>query len=73
VLEASVGKIMEFAAAVDANPILQALIDQLGELGDNDTVRIKMSPAERGMKYSIEIQDGVLEMIGSMVPQDDGF
>lgn len=74
VIEAGVGEIIKFAAAFDENqPILQIIAEQLGDLAGDDTISVKVSPAERGVKYSIEIQDGVLKIIGAMAPQDDGF
>ena len=74
VIEAGVSEIIKFAAALDENqPILQLVAEQLEDLAGNDTISVKVIPAERGVKYSIEIQDGVLKIIGAMAPQDDGF
>jgi len=55
--------ILKFAESVDENPAVPALIELLEKAG-NDRVSITATPIARGTQYRLEIQEGVLQVIG---------
>ncbi len=55
--------ILKFAQSVDDNPVVPALV-QLLEKAGNDRVSLRATPIPRGAQYRLEVQEGVLQVIG---------
>lgn len=55
--------IMKFAASVDDNPLLPALVQVLEKSG-KDKVNILVEPRTRGINYRFQIEEGVIQLIG---------
>jgi hypothetical protein len=51
---------------------MQAMADKLAE-SKRDRVRVNMSGIERGVTFTLEIQDGILELIGLAAQQMGGM
>jgi hypothetical protein len=63
--------ILKFMATVDENPMLPGLIATLEKSG-NDKVLITSQGTERGSSMRIEVQEGLLKLIGEAVKQATG-
>jgi hypothetical protein len=55
--------ILKFADSVDDNPIVPALVEMLEKAG-NDRISVIVKPIPRGAQYRVEVQEGVLQVIG---------
>lgn len=58
-----VAPILKMAANIEGEAMMDEMAEKLNENG-KDRVRISVSMIENGMKGSLEIQDGILELIG---------
>ena len=58
--------ILKFAASVDDNPIVPALVSTLEKVG-NDKITIVAQPVPRGQNVRIQVEEGVLQVIGEAV------
>lgn len=63
--------ILKFAQSVDDNPALPALVELLEQAG-NDRVSLTARAIPRGAQYRLEIQEGVLQVIGAAGKQFSG-
>ena len=63
----SVGKILEFAAIIEADPTVMAMAEALKEAGDKDQVSITAKAIDRGIRYRIQVGEAVLSLIGQGV------
>ncbi len=70
-LNVSVLPILKFMASVDENPMLPGLIASLEKAG-NDKVLITSQGSARGSSMRIEVQEGLLRLIGEAVKQATG-
>ena len=55
--------ILRFAESVDDSPAVPALIEMLEKAG-NDRISLTATPIPRGAQYRLEVQEGVLQVIG---------
>lgn len=62
-LNVSLLPILKFAESVDDNPAVPALVELLKKAG-NDRISLTATPITRGAQYRLEIQEGVLQVIG---------
>jgi hypothetical protein len=63
----SVGKILEFAATIEADPTVMAMAEALKEAAGKDQVSITARALDRGIRYRIEVGEAVLGLIGQGV------
>jgi hypothetical protein len=70
-LNVSVLPILKFMASVDENPMLPGLIASLEKAG-NDKLVITSQGTPRGSAMRIEVQEGLLKLIGEAVKQFTG-
>lgn len=70
-LNVSVLPILKFMASVDENPMLPGLIASL-EKGGNDKLVVTSQGSARGSSLRIEVQEGLLRLIGEAVKQFTG-
>ena len=70
-MEVAALPILKFFAAVDDRPMLPALIESL-ERGGNDRVTVTSQSLPRGSTIRIEVQEGLLKLIGEAVKQLGG-
>ncbi len=64
-LIASLTPIFKFANSMEPNPIGSMLIDELGKTGGKDHASIVVTPSDTGVKYRIQLEEGVLRAIGA--------
>jgi nitrogen regulatory protein PII-like uncharacterized protein len=64
--------ILRKAAQMQNEQNMQAMADKLAE-SKRDRVRVNMSGIERGVTFTLEIQDGILELIGLAAQQMGGM
>ena len=64
--------ILRKAAQMQDEPNMQAMADKLAET-KRDQIRVQMSGIERGVSFSLEMQDGILELIGLAAQQMGGM
>ncbi len=55
--------ILKFIESVDENPQLGALVKSLEQTG-NDRISLTAKVIERGVSYRLEIEDGVVKILG---------
>lgn len=60
----ALGPILAFAASIEADPIVKGLAEAIQNSEGNDTISITATAVERGATYRIEIEEGVLQLIG---------
>ncbi len=56
--------IVEFAGALEPNPLNQALAAELAKLPGKDHIQLLVKPITNGVTYHIEVQEAVLNLIG---------
>jgi hypothetical protein len=61
----AVGPILRFASAVKEDPLTTMLAATLRENQDNDHISLRSQAIERGVRYRLEVEKGVLELIGA--------
>jgi hypothetical protein len=64
-LNISVAPIMQFAAAMEDNPIVGMLAETAKKANGKDHVRVMQRSIERGTIVRLEIEEGVLQLIGT--------
>jgi hypothetical protein len=64
-LNVSLSPIMAFAAAAENDPIVKALAESIKQSNGKDRVRITQKSVERGVSARLEVEEGVLQMIGA--------
>ena len=66
----SLAEILTFAQSIDSdNPQLQALGQLAGQIRGQDQVRIFVQPIERGAGYRVQVDSGVIQIIGASATQ----
>ena len=60
----SVGKILEFAATIDENPVLSKMAESLKDAAGKDKVSSTAKAIDRGIRYRFEVGESVLGLIG---------
>ncbi|MBW3597721.1 MAG: hypothetical protein KY475_10645, partial [Planctomycetes bacterium] len=68
----AVGPILKFAAAVKEDPLTTMLASTIKENQENDHVSIRSQAIENGVRYRIEVEQGVLELIGAATKMMQG-
>lgn len=63
-LNVSLAPIMAFAASVDDDPIVAGLAEALKNGQGKDHIAISSKAIERGVAYRVEVEEGVLQLIG---------
>lgn len=63
----AVGPILRFASAVKEDPLTTMLAATIKENQDNDHISIKAEAIDRGVRSRIEVEQGVLELIGAAI------
>ena len=63
-LNVALTPILEFAASVDDDPIVAALAEALKNGQGKDHVAISSKAIARGVAYRVEVEEGVLQLIG---------
>jgi hypothetical protein len=63
----SVGKILEFATTLEADPIVAAMAESLKDAAGKDKVSITAKGFDRGIRYRFQIGEAVLGLIGQGV------
>lgn len=61
----SVGPILKFANSVEPNPITESLIEVAEKVKGNDRFLINVSSIPNGEKIRIQLEEGVLQIIGA--------
>lgn len=64
--------IMEFAAAMEENPLMASVTEALKESGNKDHVKLHGIPMKNGFTYRIELEEGILRGIGEAVKMANG-
>jgi hypothetical protein len=64
-LVAALTPIFKFANSMEPNPVGSMLIDELGKVSGKDHASIVVTPSETGVKYRIQLEEGVLRAIGA--------
>ena len=68
----SIGPILKFAATVDDNPQVAALAAASEKVEGNDHIIVTAKPIERGLSYRVEIEQGILKIIGEAAKAAQG-
>jgi len=71
-LSVAVGPIAKFVAQMgeeDARPIAAMIAAALEQAGGKDHVTLVSTPVERGVKVKLEIEEGILKVLGSLSKQ----
>jgi len=65
-LKVSVGRVLKFAAAVEENPFLGMVAAMVSAKADanNDHVVLRASAIERGVRYRLSVEEGVIKGVG---------
>jgi hypothetical protein len=71
-VDISVRSILEFANAVEPNPLNQALSDELAKAPEKDHLQAVLKPISNGAAFHLEIQEGVLNLIGVAANMQNG-
>jgi len=66
-LHVSLTPILEFAAAMENDPVVKVLADSIKRSAGKDHIRIAQKPVERGVSTRLEVEEGVLQLIGAAV------
>jgi hypothetical protein len=66
-LKLSLTPVLEFAAAADDNPGLQAALAALKDHDGSDDISLRIVPIEDGCRVRLQFEDGVLKAIGGAV------
>ena len=66
-LDVAAAPIVRFAASVGDDKVVAALAQSLQEHPENDHVRVTSKSIERGISYRVEVQEGVLQLIGQAI------
>ncbi len=64
-LNVSLAPIMQFAASLDDDPTIQVLAETMKKAGGKDRVRVTQKTIEHGTTVRLEIEEGVLQLIGA--------
>jgi hypothetical protein len=68
----SVQPIVEFAGAMEPNPLNQALAAELAKVPGKDHIEFQIKPITNGISYHIEVQEGVLNLLGVVAKMQNG-
>jgi len=63
----SVGKILEFASTLEADPVVLAMAESLKDSAGKDNISFTAKAIDRGIRYRFEIGEAVLGLIGQGV------
>lgn len=61
----AVGPILKFVNSVETNPVVASLVDVADTVKGNDRLMINVSAIPNGEKIRIELEEGVLQIIGA--------
>jgi hypothetical protein len=64
-LNVALTPIMQFAASVEDDPIVKMLADTMQKAAGKDHIRITQNTIERGTTVRLDIEEGVLQLIGA--------
>jgi hypothetical protein len=64
-LNISVAPILQFAAAMERDPMVKVLAESISKANGKDHIRITQKAVERGVAARLEIEEGVLRLIGT--------
>ena len=62
---------MKFAASQADDPTISQVAEKLEAAGSNDHVRVTAKAIPKGVLYRIEVEEGVLQAIGSVAAGGD--
>jgi len=65
-LSLSLTRIMEFAASQSDDATVRAIAEKLKAAGGNDHLRVTAKAIPRGVRYRVEVEEGVLKAIGDV-------
>jgi hypothetical protein len=71
-LNVSLAPIMAFAASVDDDPIVAGLSEALKKGQGKDHIAISSKAIPRGVAYRVEVEEGVLQLIGQAAKLKNG-
>lgn len=63
----SLGPILKFASAVKEDPVTTMLASVLDKSQGQDHISVKAQSVERGVRYRLEVEQGVLQLVGAAV------
>ncbi len=63
-LDISVLPILKFAKSVEANPMVDALIQIVGDAQGSDHLRLRTAVNENTVLYRLELEEGILRILG---------
>jgi len=63
-MNVSLGSIMKFAAAMEDNPVVATMAKALEDSGGKDHLLIHAEPVAHGVRYRIQVEEGILQAIG---------
>lgn len=64
-LNVALAPIMQFAASIEDDPMIKSLAETMQKAAGKDRVRITQKTVDRGMAVRLEVQEGVLQLIGA--------
>jgi hypothetical protein len=64
-LNVSLAPIMEFAASTENDPVIRTLAESIKRSGGKDHIRLSQKSIERGVSARLEVEEGVLQLIGA--------
>jgi hypothetical protein len=64
-LNISVAPILQFAAAMERDPMVKVLAESISKANGKDHIRMTQKAVERGVAARLEIEEGVLQLIGT--------
>lgn len=71
-LTIALSPILKFAASLDDNALLNILSTTIDQFPGKDNVEISATGIERGVRYRIEVEEGVLQLIGQAAKSRGG-
>ncbi|MCO6455143.1 MAG: hypothetical protein J5I93_07575 [Pirellulaceae bacterium] len=63
-LSIALAPLLQFAKAMDENALIGALADAISNAAGRDHILVTAQPIERGVNYRLNVEDGVLKLIG---------
>jgi hypothetical protein len=63
-LDISLLPILKFAQSVEANPIIDGIVQLVGSASGKDHIRAHASVDDKGLLYRFEVEEGVLKVLG---------
>jgi hypothetical protein len=63
-LEVGLLPVLSFAQTVEPNPMVEAVVQMLSGVEGKDHLRVRTSVTDAGIRYRIELEEGVLKILG---------